>query len=82
MIKERKTAKKVKKRKFPKKFIKAIWIIGGLVVLSGVIYSLVYYGLIDYIKDLLIIYYPYILMGIGILVILILILHFHAKKIL
>ena len=52
----------------------------GLIVLSGIVYSFVYYSLISYIRDFVFVYYPYILMGIGILTILILILHFQTKK--
>lgn len=79
-IKEEKVAKKVSKK--VKKLIRNIVIIlVGLIVLSGIVYSFVYFNLISYIKDFFIVYYPYILMGIGILTILILILHFHSKKI-
>jgi len=79
-ITEQKSVKKSKKTN--KKIIKNIfvWII-GLIVLSGIVYSFVYYSLINYIKDFVFVYYPYILMGIGILAILILILHFQSKKI-
>ena len=83
-IKEEKVAKKVKKKKVNKKLMKKIrsWviIIIGLVVLSGIIYSFIYYNLIDYVKAFWVVYYPYILMGIGILAILLLILHFQSKK--
>lgn len=79
-IKEKKLSKRLKK-KFPK-FIKNLLIlIVGLAILSGIVYSFIYYNLINYIKDFFIMYYPYILMGVGILIILILILHFHAKNI-
>jgi hypothetical protein len=56
-------------------------IVIGLVILSGLYYGFVYYNLFFYIKDLIILYYPYVLMGAGILVILILILQFHTRKI-
>ena len=74
--------RKIKAKKSTKKFVKnLIIIISGLVVLSGIIYSFFYYGLIDYIKNFFVMYYPYILMGVGVLTILILILHFQSKKI-
>ncbi len=74
--------KKIKITKKTKRLIKNIIItIIGLVVLSGIVYSFVYYDLISYIKDFFVVYYPYILMGMGILIILVLILHFQSKKI-
>lgn len=84
--KEKGVVKRAKiKVRFDKKFKRRIKniaiIIIGLIVLSGVVYSFVYYDLVSYIKDFFVVYYPYILMGIGILVILILILHFQSKNI-
>ncbi len=83
ILKEKKAAEKAKKKKkLNKKFIKNLIItIVGLVVLSGIIYSFIYYDVTSYIKDFWIVYYPYVLMGVGILAMLILILHFHNKKI-
>lgn len=79
--KEKKLAKKIGKK--TKRLVRNILIISiGLIALSGIVYFFVYYNLTTYIMDFFIIYYPYILMGIGILVISILILHFHSKKIL
>ncbi len=76
----KKAAKKIKRK--TKNLIKnLVIIIIGLAILSGIIYSFVYYNLINYIKDFFIMYYPYILMGVGILIISILILHFHNKRI-
>jgi len=75
-----KLVKKISKK--TKRLVKNIVIvIVGLAILSGIIYSFVYYNLISYIRDFLIVYYPYILMGVGILIILILILRFQSKKI-
>ncbi len=84
--KEKKAVKRAKiKLKIDKRLKRRIKnlsiIIIGLIVLSGIVYSFVYYDLISYIKDFFVVYYPYILMGIGVLVMLILILHFHNKKI-
>jgi MFS family permease len=79
-IKEQKSTKKSKK--INKNIIRNIFIgVIGLIVLSGIVYSFVYYSLINYIKDFVFVYYSYILMGLGILVILILILHFQSKNI-
>ncbi len=84
--KEKKAVERAKiKAKLDKKLKRRIKnlsiIIIGLIVLSGIVYSFVYYDLSNYIKDFFIVYYPYILMGAGILIILILILHFHTKRI-
>jgi len=76
-----KSSKKIKKRINWKLIKNVIIIVVGLIILSGIIYSFVYYNVVEYIKSFLIVYSPYFLMGAGILVILILILHFHSKKI-
>jgi len=77
-VEVKKASKKVK-RKINKRLKSLIIIIIGLVILSGIVYSLAYYGLVEYIKEFLLVYYPYILMGVGILIILILILSFYGK---
>ncbi|MBW2975672.1 hypothetical protein KY366_08185 [Candidatus Woesearchaeota archaeon] len=74
-------AKKNKKKKKTGKARRIIIITIWLIVLSGVVYSFVYYNLISYAKDFFAVYYPYILIGIGILTILIMILHFHSRNI-
>jgi len=79
-VQMKKVAKKMSKK--TKKLVRNIEIIVlGLIILSGIIYSFVYFNLVNYIKEFFVVYYPYVLMGIGILVILILILNFHSKKI-
>ncbi|MEA2037928.1 MAG: hypothetical protein U9O94_10565 [Nanoarchaeota archaeon] len=79
-LKAEKKAKKKLMKKSTKGIIRnTIMVIIGLIVLSGIIYSLFYYGFIDQIKNFFIIYYPYILVGVAILVILVLILHFYNK---
>jgi len=52
----------------------------SLFLLGLIIYLFIHYGLFNHITGFFIVYYPYILMGVGISVILILILHFHSKK--
>lgn len=79
---EKKAAMKSRLPKKLKKVIRNFLItVVGLIVLSGIVYSFIYYKLFGYIKDFFIVYYPYVLMGIGILIIVILILHFHSRKI-
>ena len=79
-VSEKKDAKKLSKN--TKKSIKnAAIIILGLIILSGIVYSFIYFNLVNHIKDFFVVYYPYILMGIGILVIMVLILNFYSKKI-
>ncbi len=76
-----KNVKAARKAKNTKKLRNIGIIILGLIILSGIVYSFAYFNLVSYVRDSLVVYYPYVLMGIGILVILILILNFHTKKI-
>ncbi|MBU0628511.1 MAG: hypothetical protein KKC75_04935 [Nanoarchaeota archaeon] len=76
---ERKITKKSKGKSF-KAVRNILIIIVGLLLLGGLAYYLIYYNPIVYIQEFFVLYYPSILMGVGILLILIVILHFSGKK--
>ncbi len=78
---KKKSEKKIEKRKKPKKkYLKHSLIMFIILILVGFfVYFSIYYGLLQYIKEFFLIYYPYIIAGVVLLVILILLLRFSGQ---